>query len=70
MCGASDSQETKTKCMEVKITNKSRKQREKEGENWCSKSASARFTDVVIKDIVPTGSYEFDLLLIMIRWKV
>jgi len=33
MCGASDSQETKTKCMEVKITNKSRKQREKEGEN-------------------------------------
>ena len=24
------------------------------------KSASARFTDVVIKDIVPTGSYEFN----------
>jgi len=29
MCGASDSQATKTKCMEVIITNKSKKQREK-----------------------------------------
>jgi len=33
MCGASDSQEIKTKCMEVIITNKSRKQQEKEREN-------------------------------------
>ena len=36
---------------------------------WCRKSANARFTDVVIKDIVPTESYEFDSLLIMIRWE-
>jgi len=33
MGGASDSQETKTKCMEVIITKKSRKHREKEREN-------------------------------------
>jgi len=33
MCGARNIQATKTKCMEVIITNKSRKQREKEREN-------------------------------------
>ena len=33
MCGASDNQATKTKCMEVINTSKSRKQREKEREN-------------------------------------
>ena len=33
MCGTSDNQATKTKCMEVIITNQGRKQREKEREN-------------------------------------
>ena len=33
MCGASNNQATKTKCMEVKNTSKGRKQREKEREN-------------------------------------
>jgi len=27
---------------------------------WCTKSVSAQFTDVVIKSIVPTGSYELE----------
>jgi len=33
MCGASNNQVTKTKCVEVMNTSKSRKQREKEREN-------------------------------------
>jgi len=36
---------------------------------WWGKSASAQFTDVVIKSIVPTGSYEFDWLSTMVRWE-
>ena len=58
MCGVSDNQAIKTKCMEIIITNKSRKQREKERENtriclpssvqidlvWGREQPSARFT--------------------------